>query len=111
MGFKASGEQNLPFDLGARMRAALVEAGNMAGQAIVKRAKDGMLVGAKSAHHYSGQPNQSSSPGEYSANQTGRLLDSIQYRMSGHAYLSIFATAEHAGSAVILIPPTPTNKH
>ena len=69
----------------------------MVGSAVVKAAKDGMLSGPKSGKHYARLPNQSSAPGEYSANQSGRLLNSMAFRMSGHNYLTIYATADHAG--------------
>lgn len=94
MGVTVSG--SLPIINEARLQAAISQAGNMAGQEIVKRARDGILSGAKSGRHYPGLPNQSSAPGEYSANQSGDLLNSINYRMSGH-FLSIYATSGHAG--------------
>ena len=81
MGVTVSG--SLPIINEARIQAAISQAGNMAGQEIVKRARDGILSGAKSGRHYPGLPNQSSAPGEYSANQSGDLLNSINYRMSG----------------------------
>lgn len=87
---------SLPTNLEPRIRIAISEAGHMAGQAIVKRVRDGMLTGAKSGRHYPGLPNQSSAPGEYSAVQSGDLLNSVNYRMSGD-YLAIYATSGHAG--------------
>ena len=97
MGFSQKGDLRDLELLGARMRAAKREAGSMIGAALVKRAKEGMLTGPKSGKHYPRLPNQSSAPGEFSANQTGRLLNSIAWRMSGSDYLSFYATADHAG--------------
>lgn len=87
---------SLPTNIEGRLRAAISEVGHLAGQEIVKRAHDGIVSGGKSGRHYPGLPNQSSAPGEYSANQSGDLLNSINYRMSGE-FLSIYATSGHAG--------------
>ncbi len=97
MGMKQSGDFSGIEQLGARMRAGMTEAGHMVGDALVKRVRDGIVSGAKSGKHYASMPNQSSAPGEYSANQTGDLLNSIGYRMSGHNYLTFYATSDHAG--------------
>ena len=69
----------------------------MIGNALVKRARDGITSGKKSGRVYPNLPNQSSAPGEYSANQTGDLLNSIAWRKSGSHYLSFYATSDHAG--------------
>ena len=87
---------SLPTNIEGRVQIAVSEAGHMAGQEVVKRVRDGMLTGPKSGRHYPGLPNQSSAPGEYSAVQTGDLLNSVNYRMSG-GYLAIYATSGHAG--------------
>ncbi len=41
------------------------------------------LSGPGSGRQYPGQPNRSSSPGEYPAEQTGQLVDSISARRAG----------------------------
>ena len=97
MGFSQKGDLRDIEMLGPRMRAALQEAGHMVGNALVKKVRAEILTGQKSGKHYARLPNQSSAPGEYSANQTGRLLNSISYRMSGRDYISFYATAPHAG--------------
>ena len=97
MGFSQKGSLDEAAMLGPRMRAALQEAGHMVGNALAKKVKAEILTGKKSGKHYARLPNQSSAPGEFSANQTGTLLNSIAYRMSGHSYLSFYATADHAG--------------
>ena len=83
-------------NLGPRMLAALDDAAHMIGEELVRRAHDGILNGAKTGRHYVGQPNQSSAPGEYSANQTGDLLNSINYEVHGD-YITFFARSGHAG--------------
>jgi hypothetical protein len=97
MGFSQKGSLDGLQSLGARMRSAKREAGHMIGSALVKRAREGIVNPPKSGKHYARLPNQSSAPGEFSANQTGRLLNSIAWRMSGADYLSFYATADHAG--------------
>jgi len=87
---------SLPTGLEGRIQIAISESGHMSGQEVVKRVRDGMLTGSKSGRHYPNLPNQSSAPGEYSAVQSGDLLNSVNYRMSG-GYLAIYATSGHAG--------------
>lgn len=96
MPFSQKGSLDDLDQIGARMRAGLADAGELCGKTIVKRAHDGIVQGTKSGVTYPGH-NQSSAPGEYSANQTGKLLGSIKHRMSGHNFLTIYATADHAG--------------
>lgn len=97
MTFSANGEGNLPTDLGPRMRAGLTEAGELVGHELVRKVQDGMLNGPKSGRIYPGLPNQSSAPGEYSANQSGDLLGSFNYRMGGD-YVSFYSDGcDHAG--------------
>lgn len=85
-----------PDDLGPRMRMALDEAEHMVGQTLVRQAQIGILNGAKSGRHYPGLPNQSSAPLEYSANQTGDLLNSINYKVEGE-FLIFYSDSDHAG--------------
>jgi hypothetical protein len=96
VGLKQSGSFADIESLGARMRAGLQEAGSLIGNELVKRARDEILK-PKTGRQYAGLPNVSSAPGEYSANQTGDLLNSIAWRMSGSNYLSFYATSDHAG--------------
>lgn len=79
------------------MRAGLNEAATMIGNELVRRARTGILTGPKTGRFYSGNPNQSSAPGEFSANQTGNLLNSINWRMSGSDYLAFYSDSDHAG--------------
>ena len=95
MTFEAKG--SLPTDLGHRIRSGINEAAHMIGNELVRRARAEILTGTKTGRSYPGLPNQSSAPGEYSANQTGDLLNSIEWRMSGSDYLSFYATSPHAG--------------
>jgi len=69
----------------------------MIGRELVREARAGILTGPKTGRHYPNLPNQSSAPGEFSANQTGNLLNSINWRMSGADYLAFYATSDHAG--------------
>lgn len=78
------------------MRIGVSEAGELIGKTLVKAAHNGILNGSKSGRHYPGMSNQSSAPGEYSANQSGDLLNSINYRAHA-AYVSFYATSGHAG--------------
>lgn len=101
--------------LAAAMRAGLDEAGHMVGQQLVRQAREGILNGAKSGRVYdtlfftigtgpgrrvisygSRGAHQASAPGEYSANDTGNLVGSIDYTMSGDT-LSFHSTSPHAG--------------
>lgn len=68
----------------------------MVGQELVRRAQTGILTGPKSGRHYPGQPNQSSGPGEYAANQTGDLLNSINFKVEGDL-LVFYSDSGHAG--------------
>ncbi len=68
----------------------------MVGETLVKKAKEEILK-PKHGRKYSGRPYTSSAPGEYSAHQTGVLLNSIKYRMSGANYLTFYSDAPHAG--------------
>lgn len=114
MGFSQKGK--LPDDFGGRIRVGLAEAGQMVGQILVKQARDGITRGSKSGRVYttyfrtrgsgpgrqifpvgSRAPHQASAPGEYSANDSGKLAGSIAYRMSGPGYITFYATAGHAG--------------
>ena len=113
MTFSVNG--SLPTDLAARIRIGISEAGHMVGQALVKRARDGILSGSKSGAYYdtlfftigsgagrrivaygSRPGHQASAAGEYSANDTAGLLNSIAYRMQG-SFISFYATSPHAG--------------
>lgn len=91
-----TGGGDWPNDLGPKMRIALDEAAHMVGQTLVRQAQIGILNGAKSGRHYPGQPNQSSAPLEYSANQSGNLLRSINYRVEGEL-LIFYSDSDHAG--------------
>lgn len=91
-----TGGGDWPDDLGPKMRAALHEAATMVGQELVRRAQTGILTGPKSGRHYPGQPNQSSAPGEYAANQTGDLLNSINFKVEGDM-LVFYSDSGHAG--------------
>lgn len=84
-------------DLAARISAGLDEAAHLVGSTLVKHVKDQILSGEKSGRHYPGLPNQSSAPGEYSANQSGDLLNSIDYRVEDVGLVDFFATSGHAG--------------
>jgi hypothetical protein len=88
---------SLPVDFGPRLRVGLHEAATMIGNELVRAARAGILTGKKTGRFYSGNPNQSSAPGEFSANQTGNLLNSIQWRMSGASYLAFYSDSPHAG--------------
>jgi hypothetical protein len=59
-------------------------------------ARDGILVDPHCGHHYPGLPNQSSALGEYSANQSGDLLNSINFSPDSEG-VEIFATSGHPG--------------
>lgn len=104
-----------PDDLGPKMRAGLTQAGDMVGKALVLRVKQGM-TGGHSGNVYttffrtkgtgggrrifpvgSRSPHQASAAGEYSAVDTGKLLASVQYQVSGASYIRFFANANHAG--------------
>jgi hypothetical protein len=76
---------------------ALHEAGIMVGQELVRQAQIGILSTEKTGRHYPALANQSSAPGEFSANQSGALLNSIDFRVEGDDLIAFFATSEHAG--------------
>lgn len=98
MTFTQSG--SWPEDLGPRMRAALSQAGELVGKALVKRVSDGMRSGGKSGRvyrHPKGGTYQASAPGQYSAIVSGALIGSINYQVSGGRFLRFYATAPHAG--------------
>lgn len=89
-----------PGDLGPRMRAAMHAGGHKVGKELQMRAKQGILNGSKSGRvyrHPNGGTYTASKFGEYSANVTGRLLNSINYNVSGAQYIRFYATAPHAG--------------
>jgi hypothetical protein len=85
-----------PADLAARMLAGMDEAAHLLGEQLVRQAQVGILTGPKSGRHYPALRNQSSAPGEYSANQSGDLLRSIDFSVSGET-ISFHATSDHAG--------------
>lgn len=100
MSFSQSG--SLPKDLAERLMIGLDDAAQVIGQELVKHVRDKILGGPKSGRHYSGLPNQSSAPGEYSANQSGDLLNSIDFSvigggLGGGYVIDFFATSDHAG--------------
>lgn len=80
-----------------RFRVALADAGHLIGEELVRQAHNGILNTAKTGRVYPGLPNQSSAPGEYSANQSGDLLGSINYELHGIDYITFFARSGHAG--------------
>lgn len=101
MGFQVKGAKNWPTHLGPQMRVGVTEGRHLVGRALVKHVQDGMRTGAKSGRvyrHPNGGTYQASAPvGEYSAVVTGRLLRSIDYRLSGLFDIVFYATADHAG--------------
>ena len=88
---------SLPTDLGPLMRVGLDEAATLIGNELVRQARVGILTGPKTGRFYPGNPNQSSAPGEFSANQTGNLLGSIKWRMSGADYIAFYSDSDHGG--------------
>lgn len=118
MSMSVSGEENLKklMEIEAKLNAALNEAAHWVGQTVQKQAVDGITRGGHSGRLYTtyfrtrgtgagrqifpvGEraPHQASAPGEYSANDSGALAGSIQYKVQGVGYVLISANAHHAG--------------
>ena len=84
MTFKVVGEQrvmNVLINAPHRFKEGIIVAGNKAGKMLVNTTKEGILKGGKSGHTYNGI--RASAPGEYPANRTGGLLNSIDHTMNG----------------------------
>lgn len=84
-GFQAIGEAAMLRTIvgaPAHFTAGLTQAAHMCGQLLVRRTQQGIVQGPHSGRTYPGM-NQSSAPGEYPANQSGQLLGSIGYEVSG----------------------------
>lgn len=64
-----------------KFKAGIRQAGHMAGKMLVKRTQEGILKGPQSGRVYGGI--RASAGGEYPANRTGGLLNSIDYTMNG----------------------------
>ncbi len=118
MSMSVSGEEHLHklMALEANLTAALNEAAHWVGQTVQKTARDGIVRGGHSGRLYTTNfrtrgsgpgrqvfpvgeraPHQASAPGEYSANDTGALAGSINYRVQGAGYVLIYSSAHHAG--------------
>lgn len=83
-------------NLVANFRRGVLGGGHAAIALVVRRAQIGMVNGPHSGIKYARLPNQSSAPGEYAANQSGRMLGSIGGSNSLMS-MRIWATAPHAG--------------
>jgi len=77
------------FDHGRR------QAAHLAGGILVRQLHKGMMNGAKSGRVYNGH--QASAPGEYSANVTGALMKSFDYRVQSPSQFVFYSSGvEHA---------------
>jgi len=99
MGFMVRGEADanrVLLNLKANFQRAILGGGNEAVILITNRARQGMIEGPHSGRQYPRLPNQSSSAGEYAANQSGSMMGSIGGSNS-LMRIAIWATAPHAG--------------
>lgn len=71
----------------------------LAGKIVVKTAKDGIKNPPKTGRYYikNGRRHRASREGEYPANQTGELRNSIGYTIEGTRKVSVGARAKYAG--------------
>ena len=97
MTFSVKGEDALDklTRLPSEMDIGVSQAAELAGQALVRQAQAGITSPPKSGRVYGAH--QASAPGEYSANKSGDLLNSVDYEVSGKEYISFHATSGHAG--------------
>jgi hypothetical protein len=61
----------------------------LSGKSIMRETKRILETGSRSGVHYSGQPNQSSAPGEAPASQSGDLVRSGYYKTRGARQLEV----------------------
>jgi len=85
---------------GELLGLGISDAAHMAGRILVRQAQNGILAKDKSGRiylHPDGGTYRASAPGQYSANVTGELLNSINYSVAGATSLTFYADAKHAG--------------
>lgn len=99
MSFSVRGEakvNSILSNLAFHYRRGVLQGGHHAINIVVNRARIGMLNGPHTGRKWPNLPNQSSASGEYAANQSGTMLDSIKGTASIFQ-MRISATAPHAG--------------